>query len=302
MFLLWLKLLKLLEAIGRIRLPLSWKKQVVAVGDPDAPDAMGGAGWQEYRSGEKLFDVWGPVPGSAWDSFHCATLFAALDYAAHPLRIGPAAVSTHLTPESPPPAWAADDVWAIVDLPGPVSVATAAWLCASAGFQPVCTFDNWPNPAGLVHPERTLAALLRYATLMEQARRPLRPESPPLWICDRDRLGSRPGRPKEFDNRYFLDDSLLPGPELLKAAGIRQVVYFVLERNQPELADLSSYFAMLQTQGFTLLRAALEDEESLLRRPEPFEPQRRQFRATGFFRSTAGGFGAPIPEPSSSSG
>ena len=45
---------------------------------------------------------------------------------------------------------------------------------------------------------------------MSDVRRELVDQSPPVYICDRNRLGTTPGRPRDFDNRYFLDDSILP--------------------------------------------------------------------------------------------
>ncbi|HXV85118.1 MAG TPA: hypothetical protein VD793_00385, partial [Gemmatimonadales bacterium] len=67
-----------LELLGRIRLGFSIRRKLT-VGHPGAPDAQGGRGWRNYLSAERLFDVWGPVPGSPWVPFHCVPLFAALD-------------------------------------------------------------------------------------------------------------------------------------------------------------------------------------------------------------------------------
>ncbi len=299
----WSKLRDVLAGLGRIRLPLWSSRTIVEVGDRRAADATGGTEWTRFHSAEALFDAWSPPPESPWEPFHCVTLFAALD------RISRTAVGSapkkwftgRVARPFPAPAWVDRSVWAFLDLPGSQSVAAAAWLSAAASYQTVCTFDNWPHPQGLMHPERVLAALLRYAPIVAAARGRLQAASPPAWVCDRDRLGTRSGRPNEFDNRYFLDDSILPGPELLRAAGIGTLVYVAEHPSQEETADLSAYFRLLEQRGFQLLRAGIDDDATW-QHPQPFRPLQKPFRQTGFMRSSAGGFGAPIPEPSSSSG
>lgn len=308
---LWSKLSRLLEAIGRIGFRTRGPRSEVLVGDPQQMDALGSMDWTRYTSSESLFDAWSPLAGSPWEAFHCVTLFAALDRIP-PARVGPAPAEQfggrlaeqsggRLVRPIPPPPWAGNDVWAILDLAGHESVALAAWLCIRAGFQTVSTFDNWPHKDGLIKPELSLAALLRYAEWVSAAKRELTPQAPPVWICDRARLGTRRGRPKEFDNRYYMDDSVLPGPELLKSAGIRRVVYVTPAPGQAELPDFSAYFEVLQQQGFSLLTAALEDEATW-NEPAVLRPLKARFSRQGFFRASYGGFGSMIPEPSSSSG
>ena len=275
----------------------------VVVGEPQETDALGSMEWARYTSSEALFDAWSPVAGSPWEAFHCVTLFAAIDRIP-PDRLGPARPQQfvgRLARPIPPPPWAAEDVWAIVDLPGHESVAVAAWLCANAGFQTVSTFDNWPHKDGLIKPEMSLAALLRYADLVRMARQELSDKAPPVWICDRTRLGTRRGRPKEFDNRYYMDDSVLPGPQLLKSAGIRRVVYVTPGPGQSELPDFSVYFQLLQQQGFPLFAAAIQDDTTW-NEPAVLQPSKTDFKRQGFLRASYGGFGSTVPVPSSSSG
>jgi hypothetical protein len=320
-----------LEILGRIRLraPFRWRR-ALRVGDPTARDARDGDGWRQYLSAERLFDVWGPLPGSSWVPFHSVPLFAALDSLRHE-EIGPArpavawqdapawtsggapdAVSPEGTPPSPaglPPAvrpgapapeWLQRDTWTILDLPGPLAVEAAAWLVTSAGCQPVCTFDNWPHARGVIKAERTLAELLRWATTIAIARRDLEPASPPVWICDSERMGTTTPTPGEFDNRYFLDDSVLPGPVLLRGAGIRQVVYATLRGDEAPLADLDGFFKDLLTAGIPVLQVGLA---SPTRQPAPISlPAVPRQPPTGFRRSGAGGFGQDVPQPSSGGG
>jgi hypothetical protein len=315
----WQPLSKILDYIGRLRVPLGPSKVALQVGFPGADDALGGFDWKNYRTAEALHDVWGPPRDSVWEPYHCVPLFAALD--ALKSAKWPA-TSNEAWPTAPEEAarieagfhlsgaarreplgrdWADAGVWVILDLPGVESV-TAAARFVLGGYQPVCTFDHWPHPAGLLRPERILAQLLRFAPIVAEARQHLLPASPPVWICDRERLGTRPGRPHEFDNRYFLDDSLLPGPEALRKAGIQHIVCIVPEPLMNPLEDLSAYLGALRREGFTDIHgAALSDAEL---RPFDFMAATtpRRFDAAGYQRSSAGGFGRLIPEESSSSG
>lgn len=308
----WEPLWKMLDALGRLRLTLGPAKVPVQVGGAGSTDARGGMDWQRYRTAEALYDVWGPVPGSRWEPYHCVPLFAALDV----LRTGeawPTAVEEaerietrmHLDRavfgEPLGANWAAEGVWVILDVPGQEAV-TLASRFVLGGYQPVCTFDHWPHAAGLLKPERILAQLLRFAPLLADARSRLSPQAPPLWICDRERLGTRRGRPREFDNRYYLDDSLLPGTAALRENGIRQLICVVPETTDNPIEDLAAYFAALRKEGFSQIHCvALSDPEL---RPFSFsEPvPTRRFKKAGYQRSAAGGFGRLIPEESSSSG
>src|SRR3990172_4747699 len=304
-----------LELLGRLRLPLGVRKKL-RVGHPGAPDAQGGRGWRRYLSAERLYDVWGPVAESVWLPFHCVPLFAALDQLTES-EVGPAvppqeAVSgvappppsplpSHARPGAPAPAWITPESWVFLDLPGPRAVEAGAWLVTAAGCQPVCTFDNWPHPDGVLRAEEILADLLRWATTVADARPRLTATSPPLWICDSRRLGMRSGKPGEFDNRYYLDDSILPGPALLKRAGVGRVVYLTLDNPDPPVLDLEGYFAELLTADIPVLHvdlgAADPEPRSLAAPVSPQRPPR-----SGFHRSAAGGFGTEVPEPSSSGG
>jgi hypothetical protein len=310
MWRLWSKPLELLGRLGVGRIPT----RKMRVGHPSALDGRGSMHWRDYARAERLYDVWGPAPDGPWVPFHCVPLFAALDRipedlmgptppvpAVDPALAAPAqlrGLPPHARPGALAPGWLAADTWTLLDLPGVLAVEAGAWLVAAGGCQPVCTFDNWPHPRGVLRAEEVLAELLRWATTVAEARPRLRSDSPPLWICDRGRLGERPGRPGELDNRYYLDDSILPGAGLLQQSGIRRVVYVTLAAGDVPVADVEPYLAELQTAGLEVLRVNLDDPALA---PLPFIPPKKTgARPTGFRRSAAGGFGTIVPEPSSS--
>lgn len=294
----------LLEALGRIRLRFP-SGRPLSVGDPSAPDARGGSEWEEYASPEALFRVWGPLEGSPWEPFHSVPLFAALDRVGRG-KVGPTATRVvgdrmphpRAHPGAPAPPWLSSDTWVIVDLPGVQAVTVGAWLVTSAGAQPVCSFDHWPHPKGLLRPEHILAELLRWASTLAAARGRITSDAPPVWICDSDRLGTRPGLPGEFDNRYFLDDSSVPGPGVLRRAGIRRVVYISRGGGDVPVHDLEAYLGELLLAGIELLHAPITNPEL---QPVPLSSPRspRPAPRDGFHRSAAGGFGSVVPQPSS---
>ena len=216
----------------------------------------------------------------------------------------------HARPGSPAPAWLEPGTLCVLDLPGRAAVEAAAWLVTAAEAQPVCTFDHWPHPKGVLPAELVLAELLRWATTLAMARGRIASDAPPLWICDSTRLGMRKGSPGEFDNRYYLDDSILPTPQVLARAGIHRVVYLgwasgengagapALGASIP-LADLVEWFTDLLGAGIEVLHAPVSDP-ALRLRPFQAPPRRPRFSTKGYRRSAAGGFGTEVPEPSSS--
>jgi hypothetical protein len=307
----WSAPLELLGRLGLPRiLPAALFRRQLAVGDPHAADARGGSGWRAFLDPVRLFDTWGPHPHGPWVPYHCVPLFAALDRLKRdavgpapppgsPRRpSAPAELPPHARPGAPAPDWWTPSTWTILDLPGARSVEAAAWLVGATGAQPVCTFDNWPHEHGVLKPELALAELLRWATTVQAARSRIAPEAPPLWICERERLGERPGRPREFDNRYFLDDSVLPGPGVLGRYGLERVVYVVPEAGDEPLADLEGYFGELLLAGIPVLRIGLSSTTSTL---TPLSSRRapRPLPRSSYRRSAVGGFGTLVPEPSS---
>lgn len=193
--------------------------------------------------------------------------------------------------------WKEQKSWVILDLTGARSVAAGLRFIAG-GFQPVCTFDNWPHPAGLIKTEIVLAQLLRYAAHVSDQRKYLTVESPPLQgICDRNRLGTRQANVKEFDNRYYLDDSILPSPETLRKNGVEQIICVVPGFEDKPREDLCAYFRDLRKENFTqIFGCAFQDPElKLFRFPE--EVFTINFKQSGFRRSDSGGFGVLIRSP-----
>lgn len=208
---------------------------------------------------------------------------------------------SHARPGAPPPPWIDPAAWIVLDLPGRSAVEAAAWLVTGAGVQPVCTFDHWPHHHGVLRPENILAELLRWASTMAAARGRIAGDAPPLWICDSERLGAERAAPGEFDNRYFMDDSILPGPGYLARAGVRRVIYLASRSSDIPVLDLEECFSDLLAAGFPVHYALISDPAFELR-PFAAPPTPRRPKTSSFRRSSAGGFGTEVPQPSSGGG
>jgi hypothetical protein len=308
----WPPLSKLLERLGRLRL---FRSSITAppggtwtVGEARASDALGGHTWRQFLAADALYDACGPHPESPWLPFHTPTLFAALESTHSRAPSGDPelpSIDQRLAPERrdpilDTPAWLAPGNLAIIDLEGPRSVAYGAWL-ADMGGQPVCTFDNWPHGRGLLKPEHTLAALLRYAPVFQRRRADLTPDAPALWLCDRTRLLGRVPIPTDFDNRYYLDESALPGPGMMKQHGVHTLVVITDPKANALAPDLEAWLFDRHKDGFNVLHAPIDAPHL---EATPLTPHRPSFSgySDGLHRSDAGGFGVLIPEPSSSGG
>jgi hypothetical protein len=147
-----------------------------------------------------------------------------------------------------------DDAMWVVDLRGAASVAFGATLSQEAhqSVSNVLTFNNWPAEDELVPAEEALAALMTM-----QPRLPVSGSvSHPVFLLDAWRMAYRFDEPDEevFDNRYFLQGSDLPDDTVLRARGIRRVIYVVssLDDVSVEEDDLHAIFSLYQATGIQL--------------------------------------------------
>ncbi len=315
--------LKLLERLGA---PL---ERTGELEDPFAPGRIRQGAWHEFRHHEILFQLYGPPADSPWYPFHCPTLFAAIER----LKLMPrlTELAPELSSDRPDGAWGWLDreTAVVVDLRGGLSVQLGASLAIEAGAQLISTFDHWPQPNPLkpfaessyvnmaplpwppeqvdnrvaIDSRDVIDSMISLAPEVYQRRRlGLAADAPPVWLCDARRMRAVKPGPGHFDNRYYIDDSLLPTPEQLLRAGIRRVVLFADEADSPVSDDLSVFLAASHRAGLILRRAALADLDSWVRLL-PMEPP-LPVQQSGLFypKSQVGGFGRRVPVPSESSG
>ncbi len=233
--------------------------------DPQSPDVHG----VELPSRSAALRGWQLPPSDPWAAYAKYTLLTAL-----PDLPRSAALPEVDVLDDVERAWTAgksvgaaglpmDTLW-IVDMRGAASVTFGLALSNAASGHTVSlvpTFNNWPAPNELVPAEETLAAMV--------AGWPRQPEDGsvgtlPVFLLDSWRLAYRFDEPGDetYDNRYVLSSGDLPGIEVLRARGIRNVVYVVEDRGRTSVEedDLHDAFLMWEEAG---MRIAMVDLESL---------------------------------------
>jgi hypothetical protein len=148
-----------------------------------------------------------------------------------------------------------DAMW-IVDLRGAASVAFASTLSRNAreSVAVIPTFNNWPGDDELVPAEETLAALVTMAPRMPA---PDDQTSIPVFMLDAWRLAYKEETVDDdtTDNRYMLSPVDFPSVEVLRAHGIRRVMYVVEDMSivGREEDDLNALFLAYQTAGIQVV-------------------------------------------------
>lgn len=130
----------------------------------------------------------------------------------------------------------------VFDLDGPEAVAAAAG--AVDFFDPVFLFENWPHPRGVVAAHLTIAAALYYQphfVAMSAIRAQDRPNAPPAFVLDRQRLATYTDDENQFDNRWL---ARLPSGQDLIQAEIKRVMYVTSAKDPPiDLRDVGTTMA-----------------------------------------------------------
>ena len=241
--------------------------QPLALAGAQLVDVSGSADWRQAMPNL----AWSLSPGSAtWSPYYAPALFqslsaprtAGLRFAIQPVftpemalahRRGEALLSLLIEG-----GVCRGDVALVLDLSGPESVAVAAALAPC--FDPVFGFDNWPHPRGVVPSQMTLGAALYFLPSFERDRaNRVRGGvvSPPVFVLDRQRLAPYGDDPSLFDNRYF---ATLPSQEMLRAAGIRHVLYVTPDdRVTLESDDLNDDLVAINDGGVDVKMLALSD-------------------------------------------
>ncbi len=225
--------------------------------------------WSEETPGARYVTVpaqadiiarWQLPPTNPWARYEKYTLLTALDSVQ---RTAPMPDITQLDVVHKANSAAArvgaaglpnDTMW-LVDLRGAASVAFGAQLSQSARepVSLVLTFNNWPAENELIPAEEALAALIAFQPKLPNANDV---GTRPVFLMDAWRLAYRFDVPEDdvTDNRYILNPSDLPDPSMLRAQGIRKVVYVVedLDETEQEEDDLHATFIAYQDAGITL--------------------------------------------------
>jgi hypothetical protein len=142
-----------------------------------------------------------------------------------------------------------DAALVIVDLDGPEAVAFAAG--ASAAFDPVFAFDNWPHPRGVAAAHLTVAAAAYYQPMLAAASAP---DRAPLFVLDRQRTAAYSDDSDRFDNRHL---ARMPTVDQLRALGGPRLAYVVPSSLFRECDDLNDLLSTAQGSFTHMVTASL---------------------------------------------
>ena len=245
------------------------------------------------------FAAWAP-PESPWSAWAKPSLFTALARVKSSLAAGELSAM-----EEAPWLPLFDRKTAIVlDLPGVWSVVRGLQL-ATRGYRPVPLFNTSYGPAAVLDVREILEGLNLGRQILPQLALPV--DAPPVFLLDSGRLPSAGGgMPGTYDNRWVVLPQDFPSAAWLREHGISVVLLWQQQRTQPA-DDLAHVLRRWQEGGLDIYL----ESDTLASAPEPltvYRPSRykslfhRLFVLAGLRRSSAGGFGGLVPEPSQSGG
>lgn len=253
---------------------------------------------------EQIFCVWAP-PQSVWSPWVSPVIFPRVQ-----------AQEAPATEEDWPEAHWLDSVSgtaAVIDLNSEQSVEWGMAL-AKCGMRPVPLFNCSPEPLerSFLGETRAAGAVLDTVALRIAVGRAtpflprldLAPNAPPAFLLDAMRtLGHRAVAAGMFDNRWMVFPQDFPSARVLREQGIRRVIV-LLHQGRPLQTDLSHVLFRWQEAGIEIFQKELNNSEELTRVhvSKPWRFRSVWYRALEIFglqRSSAGGFGAYIPEEGS---
>jgi hypothetical protein len=282
-----------------------------------------------FMTPQELYEIWAP-PDSLWSVWAKPVLFAQMNLGKR---------KTEDAPSDTPPFDAEEAVsWArnyrhgtaiVLDLPGETTVELAMQL-AQMGFRPVPLYNCANSDASviIVPVAPIITALARNASLLSTIQ--LAPDAPPVFMLDSRRDAGPPPSPKDFDNRWVIFPQDFPSAIFLQAQGIQRVLIVQGKRKSMLSTELEADLYQvaqrwhtggieIETRHISLPNGAAGASETIeagdyTRASTPLTFGRlSRFRlgavgvaatlfAVAARRSSGGGFGRIIPDPSSTGG
>lgn len=241
---------------------------------------------------EECYAMWAP-DGARWSEW------------AKPAAFAPA----FAPPDTPPPPIAVPglpeswkDAAIVVDLPGAEAVEVGV-LLGERGYRPVPLFNATYGPNAVIEVEPLTIALFAHAGTL--ARLPIAPNAEPAFLLDSRRTNTVGAATAGwYDNRWVVLPQDLPSGTYLRSHKIDSVTLVQRGDHQPA-TDLSHVLLRWQQAGIRLtvvdLTSGKVEENVQVREPSFF--RRAWWAAIALFglrRSNVGGFGAMVPEQTSS--
>jgi hypothetical protein len=239
----------------------------------------------------QLFNVWAPED-SQWSQWAKPVLFAHCE----DLNVQPAPVLP--SPEAFPRS---RETAVIIDVAGPDSVLIGLAL-TEIGYRPVPLYNSGISPFMIINMKTIAEALISGLDILR--RRRLRPDSPPAFLLNADRMDNseRSLTPGNYDNRWCVVPQDMPSAEYLMAAGITQVL-LVADKVR---GDITHVLYRYQDAGL-MLRHMTQIGAGAVRLTVTRPPSYKSlwYRLGVFWglrRNAAGGFGDLVPNPSAGGG
>jgi len=185
----------------------------------------------------------------------------------------------------------------IVDLPSESGVIESLAL-ARLGYRPVPLYNgvNGRTSSMIVPVGEIATALFGGADTLSSYS--IRPDAPPVFMLDSNRMNQTGRMPGVYDNRWCVFPQDMPSAAFLINAGIRRIIV----RSDQIRNDLSHILLRYQQEGIEINLCKGEKIEKVsVVKPSKFRSLSYRFSVIlGLARNSAGGFGAKIPEPTQS--
>lgn len=275
----------------------------------------------------ELFRIWSP-PTSIWSPWAKPVLFASMR-STLPEQVRRWAQESSTPTAVLPPLDAGVMAWlssgrsgrtaVIMDLPGEQTVERALQMAAQ-GFCPVPLFNTTYGDKAHLPVMGIMRRLFEAGEVLARQSKPLSPTAPPVFMLDTMRNPPRLPAPGDYDNRWVVFPQDFPSADFLKRNGFTGVVYW---RTRPASfnRDLDHVLIRWQDAGIAIFEY-VDEPCSVVASPKselPPNPNasslptalrvtrpmayrgfwQRWLVAFGLRRSSAGGFGGVVPQPSS---
>ncbi|MGI6123403.1 MAG: hypothetical protein ACOYIG_04310 [Acetivibrionales bacterium] len=185
----------------------------------------------------------------------------------------------------------------IVDLPGQRGV-TESLALARLGYRPVPLYNgvNAQYSSMVVPVYDIVSALFRGAN--ELCTFNIRPDAPPVFMLDSNRMNESGKQPGKYDNRWCVFPQDMPSAAFIIKEGIHKVIV----RSDSIRNDLSHILHRYQEEGIPIYLCTGEELKKIpVVKPSRYKSLSYRFLATlGLTRNATGGFGGMIPEPTQS--
>jgi hypothetical protein len=243
----------------------------------------------------EIFDAWAP-PDAVWSPWVKPVLFAHMENnPLSPFYKDEKASTNEITNWIKP----ADGTEALVlDVAGKVAIAAGLEL-ARKGYRPIPLFNGNPGTGAVRDMEPLIDHLMAGTGSLRHAR--LTPKSPPAFLLDCYRLDGVP-TPGRFDNRWVTVPQDFPSATKFLTEGIRSVEVIRTKASD----DLAHVLLRWQQGGVRLtVREPPYASSAVLTVNPPSRFRSLWYRvlvAAGLRRSSAGGFGSIVPDPSTAGG